>query len=129
MNNWDETIILRKKFTSKNINEAKRNGKTEIQKKQTFAKNEHNLNNRMLDESTSSQSHEKVSFEISKLISRGRLNQKISQKDLAQKLCIKPSVINEYESGKAIPNKLLLSKIEKIIKIKLTGKNIGTSIN
>ena len=113
MNNWDDTIILRKKFTSKNINEAKRNGKTEIQKKQTFTKNEHNLNNRILDESTSSQSLEKVSLKISKLISKGRLNQKISQKDLAQKLCIKPSVINEYESGKAIPNKLLLLKIEK----------------
>jgi putative transcription factor len=38
-------------------------------------------------------------------------------------------VINEYEQGKGIPDNAILSKIQRIIKIKLTGKNIGEPLN
>jgi len=32
-----------------------------------------------------------------------------------QKICEKPQVVNEYESGKAIPNQAVLSKLERAL--------------
>jgi hypothetical protein len=46
-----------------------------------------------------------------------------------QKIGCKPQVINEYEQGKGIPDPAILSKISRVIKIKLTGKNIGEPLN
>ena len=47
---------------------------------------------------------------------------KLSQKDLAQKVNEKPSVIQDYESGKAIPNPQILGKLERALQVKLRGK-------
>lgn len=33
--------------------------------------------------------------------------------------------MNEYESGKAIPNQQVLGKLERALGVKLRGKNIG----
>ena len=41
----------------------------------------------------------------------------MTQKELAQKINVKPAVINEYESGKAIPNPKTLNNIKKILGI------------
>lgn len=46
---------------------------------------------------------------------------KLSQKDVAQKVNEKPSVIQDYESGKAIPNPQVLSKLERVLGVKLRG--------
>jgi putative transcription factor len=46
---------------------------------------------------------------------------KLSQKDVAQKINEKPSVIQDYESGKAIPNPQVLSKLERVLGVKLRG--------
>ena len=45
----------------------------------------------------------------------------MTQKDLAQKTNEKPSVIQDYESGKAIPNPQILGKFERILGVKLRG--------
>lgn len=45
----------------------------------------------------------------------------MSQKDLAQKVNEKPSVIQDYESGKAIPSPQILGKLERTLKVKLRG--------
>ena len=46
-----------------------------------------------------------------------------------QKIGCKPQIINEYEQGKGIPDPAILSKISRVIKIKLTGKNVGELLN
>ena len=51
-----------------------------------------------------------------------RLELKLSQKDVAQKVNEKPSVIQDYESSKAIPNPQILGKLERILGVKLRGK-------
>lgn len=43
------------------------------------------------------------------------------QAQLAQQINEKPQIIQEYESGKAIPNQQILSKMERILGVKLRG--------
>ncbi|XP_060593662.1 endothelial differentiation-related factor 1 homolog [Ruditapes philippinarum] len=42
-----------------------------------------------------------------------------------KKINEKPQVINEYESGKAIPNNIIMSKLERNLGIRLRGKDRG----
>jgi len=50
-----------------------------------------------------------------------RMDLKLSQKDVAQKINEKPSVLQDYESGKAIPNPQILAKLERTLGVKLRG--------
>ena len=43
----------------------------------------------------------------------------MSQKDLAQKLMTDVKTVQEYESGKAIPNNALIAKMERELGAKL----------
>jgi ribosome-binding protein aMBF1 (putative translation factor) len=57
--------------------------------------------------------------ELCNAIQKARINVKLSQQELAQKLQVKPEVIKEYENGKAIPNNGFIARIEKILNTKL----------
>jgi ribosome-binding protein aMBF1 (putative translation factor) len=85
-------------------------------------------NARMLDEHNDAGTIEKVSIDVSKAIQQGRLDKKLSQKDLGAKINERPNIIGDYESGKAIPNQQVLSKMERILGIKLRGKDIGSPL-
>jgi putative transcription factor len=37
----------------------------------------------------------------------------------------KKEIVNEYEQGKTIPNVQILAKMERILGVKLRGKDIG----
>jgi putative transcription factor len=50
-----------------------------------------------------------------------RMELKLSQKEVAQKINEKPSVLQDYESGKAIPNPQILAKLERTLGVKLRG--------
>ena len=67
----------------------------------------------------------KIDHKVGKTIAQKRTQLKLSQKQLAQRINIKPEVIAQYESGKAIPNQNLLMRLEKILGVYLTGKNVG----
>ena len=54
-------------------------------------------------------------------MSSARLELKLTQKDVAQKINEKPSIVQDYESGKAIPNPQILGKLERILGTKLRG--------
>ncbi|XP_037927414.1 endothelial differentiation-related factor 1-like [Teleopsis dalmanni] len=81
-----------------------------------------------LSENTDAGRHKTLSMEIAKLIVKGREAKGISQKELAAKIYERLQVVVEYETGKAIPDSKILSKIEKVIEIKLLGKNIGDKL-
>jgi putative transcription factor len=65
-----------------------------------------------------------VSSELKKQIQQARLAKGLTQAQVAQAINEKPQVINEYESGKAIPNPQILSKLSRVLGVKLK-KNPG----
>lgn len=50
---------------------------------------------------------------------------KLSQKEVAQKINEKPSILQDYESGKAIPNPQVLGKLERVLGVKLRGMHFA----
>lgn len=57
-----------------------------------------------------------------------RLDKKYSQKDVALKINEKPTVLQEYESGKAIPNPQILAKLERVLGVKLRGTSYSFTL-
>ena len=62
---------------------------------------------------------------VGKIIGQSRQSKSMTQKDLAVRINEKPSVIQEYESGKAIPHAQILAKMERILGVKLRGTCSG----
>lgn len=63
--------------------------------------------------------HETVSYTLKMQIQQARVANKLNQKQLAERLGVTPRVVNEYESGKAIPNNAIIQKMSKILGVKL----------
>lgn len=78
-----------------------------------------------LDDTDDVVQNKKVDVSVGKTISRVRQEKKLTQKDLATKINEKPTVVNDYEAGRAIPNQQVLGKLERALGVKLRGKNIG----
>lgn len=134
---WDTVTVLRKKApkastlkTETAVNLARRQGiPVETSQKFNAGTNKQHAapkNTAKLDRETDELKHKSVSHDVSKLIMQGRQSKGLSQKDLATKICEKPQIVNDYEAGRGIPNNLILGKIERVIGIKLRGKEIGT---
>ncbi|KAF7311621.1 MBF1-domain-containing protein [Mycena kentingensis (nom. inval.)] len=70
----------------------------------------------------------KVNASVGRAMQDARLELKLSQKDVAQKINEKPSVLQDYESGKAIPNPQILGKLERALGVKLRGSDIGAKL-
>jgi putative transcription factor len=62
--------------------------------------------------------HKVIPKEIADLIRNKRCEMKLKQKDLAQQLNVNVSVINDVETGKALYNGLLISKIKRKLNIR-----------
>lgn len=93
--------------------------------KNTIAKNKKTFQNppgtskfRAL-ESDSPPRPEKISQSMRIAIQKARQSSKMTQKKLAKILNVIPNLISEYESGKAIPNKQILSKLKNVFGSKL----------
>jgi len=70
----------------------------------------------------------KISPSVGKAMQTARLEKGLSQKDVAQKINEKPSVLQDYESSKAIPNPQILAKLERVLGVKLRGSDIGKKL-
>lgn len=123
MSHQDWNPVVFKKHIPKTVKEAK--GMTTQQHSNKKNINyENTINMRKLE--NEEVEIKKIDLNLSKLIQKARVNNKLSQKDLADKLNLKSNIIQGYESGKVIPNKTLLYKMGKVLNTHLTGKNIGT---
>ena len=82
-----------------------------------------------LDNATDGGKHKKVTLSLGKAIMQARTAKEMSQKDFATKINEKPQVVNTYEQGKAIPNHQILMKMQRVLGVKLTCKDICSPIN
>eukprot|EP00898_Chlorokybus_atmophyticus_P009287 jgi/Chlat1/989/Chrsp108S00043 len=131
---WEPVVVRKKQQTSaarqdeKAVNAARRTGgQVETMKKFNAGANKSStatpqLNTRKLDEETEALAHERVSSDLKKAIMAARLEKKLTQAQLAQAINEKPQIIQEYESGKAIPNQQILGKLERALGVKLRGE-------
>jgi len=67
----------------------------------------------------------KISPLVGRAMQDARLELKLSQKDVAQRINEKPSVLQDYEAGKAVPSPQILGKLERVLSVKLRGSDIG----
>ncbi|XP_061398882.1 endothelial differentiation-related factor 1 homolog [Musca vetustissima] len=136
MSDWDTVTVIRKKAPKASvlksesaINQARRQGQAvETTQKFGAGTNKQHVttkNTAKLDRETEELKHDKIPLEVGKIIMQGRQAKGLSQKDLATKICEKQQIVTDYEAGRGIPNNLILGKIERVIGIKLRGKDRG----
>ena len=65
----------------------------------------------------------KVNRKLSTTISTARTAKGMKQKDLATKINVLPALIQKYENGQAIPDQQVINKLQRVLGIKLTGKD------
>jgi|UniRef100_A0ACD5VF05 putative transcription factor len=130
-----EPVVVRKKLPNaaakkdeKAVNAARRAGTDiDIVKKHNAGTNKASssgtsLNTKRLDDDTENLAHERVPSDLKKCIMQARTDKKLTQAQLAQIISEKPQIIQEYESGKAIPNQQIIAKLERALGTKLRGK-------
>ncbi|GMH33893.1 hypothetical protein BSKO_01727 [Bryopsis sp. KO-2023] len=128
---WAPVVLRKKKPTggeaksSAVVNEALRTGDHDTVKKYNASKNKIGTsgtgkNTAKLDRETEELKHDRVSTDLKKAIVQGRCAKKLTQAQLAQMINERPTVIQEYESGKAIPNPQVLSKLSRVLGIPLS---------
>merc|ERR1711998_820978 len=77
--------------------------------------------NRKLDDADEAGRIETVSLDLRIKIQQGRMAKKMTQAQVAKAINEKQQTINEYESGKAVPNQQVLGKLERALGCKLRG--------
>ncbi|OWM78718.1 multiprotein-bridging factor 1a [Punica granatum] len=131
---WEPVVIRKKapnaaaKKDEKAVNAARRSG-ADIETVKKFnagtnraASSSTSLNTKKLDDESENLAHERVPTELKKCIQQARMDKKLTQAQLAQIINEKPQIIQEYESGKAIPNQQIIVKLERALGVKLRGK-------
>lgn len=75
-----------------------------------------------LENSNDEFKHSTVNRNLSQAIQQARLARQMTQKQLATAINEKPQVIQQYESGQAIPNPQVINKMERVLGIHLPRK-------
>jgi ribosome-binding protein aMBF1 (putative translation factor) len=75
-----------------------------------------------LEQDTENLKIDKVNKSISEVIRNQRTKLGLKQKDLANKINVTPTIIQQYENGSIKSDIKILIKLEKALKCKLTGK-------
>merc|ERR1712014_498258 len=110
--------------SSGEVNAARRSG-TQVDTDRKFNagsnKSAHAVvsNAKKLDENTETFRHETVSHDFKMALQQARLAKKMTQAQLASQINEKSTVINEYESGKAIPKGDVINKLNRALGVRL----------
>ena len=121
---WNQVVWTKKAPTGakasdpKVINDARREGKEISVEKKLSATNKPTsvpTNARKLDEETEVFRHEHVSHDFRIALQKARQAKSLTQQQLATAINEKVTVVNEYESGKAIPNGAIIVKLNRAL--------------
>ncbi|XP_020582421.1 multiprotein-bridging factor 1c [Phalaenopsis equestris] len=134
---WDPVVLSKRKPKGadlkdpKAVNNAIRSGAAVetvkkfdagSNKKGASAASQPAINARKLDELTEPSALDRVPADIRLAIQKARLEKKMSQAELAKQINERAQVVQDYESGKAVPKPALLAKMERVLGVKLRGK-------
>ncbi|CDJ41784.1 multiprotein bridging factor type 1, putative [Eimeria tenella] len=103
------------------VNKARRAGEViETEKKFLGGRNKTTKaglipNAKKVEEDTGDYHIDRVSTDFCRALAEARRNKGMTQAQLAQAINEKPSVVSEYESGKAIPNGVILQKMSRAL--------------
>mmetsp|Transcript_7531 Transcript_7531/g.12138 ORF Transcript_7531/g.12138 Transcript_7531/m.12138 type:complete len:181 (-) Transcript_7531:1059-1601(-) len=127
---WDNTgKAVRGQSKKKVVQNALRSGNVVTEKKYGAGGNTQGANTSnavKLEEDHDTFKNATVSLELKRALQKERQAAGITQKELATLCNVKATIIQDYESGKAIPNSGMLKKIENGIKQKNPEFKIGT---
>merc|ERR1712151_62292 len=81
-------------------------------------------NAKKLDENSATFRHETVSHSFKLALQQARVAKNLTQAQLASQINEKSTVINEYESGKAIPKGEIINKLNRALGVRLPKAKI-----
>lgn len=117
---WEPVIIRGK---GKHVQEKKkREGETETRAKFDGT---HSSAMRKLDDANEGQKPQRINPAIRTKLIQARTAKKMTQKDLAMKAQVTPSLVQQYEAGKVKADVNVLRKMERVLGTKLTGKEFN----
>lgn len=116
---WNPVVLKKSQKQLQEMNKGKVPTKIINNKNYQANSSSTQLSKKVLDENNDNFKIETVSRNLSVQIQQARTAKKISQKDLANQLNTQVSVIQSYENGKATPDGVFLSKMSKILGVKL----------
>jgi len=121
---WERVVIGKGKSAGTKVKpeQAMRDGAAVVTEKKFGAGSNTTvggMNAAKLDAETENFKHEKVPSSLAKNIQKARTAKGWTQAQLAQAINEKPQVVNQYESGKAIPNGQIINKMERVLGAKL----------
>jgi len=97
-------------------------------KKQNSGNNQHHNSvctpykvEKIVDDEDKSMVVPKINLSMAQKIQQGRVAKNWTQKELAIKVNERANIINDYESGNAIPTPSIISKLERALNVKLRG--------
>ncbi|KAI8322838.1 MBF1-domain-containing protein [Martensiomyces pterosporus] len=142
MSDWDDVTVLHRNAPRATVarsqgavNAARREGAVvDTERKGSVANRGHHVDTdhrriAALDRSDDVKAPTTVNLSVGKAIMQARQAKGWTQKDLGVRINEKNTVINEYESSRAIPNQQILGKMERALGVKLRGKNIGEPLH
>ena len=110
---WKPVVIR------KNVNQLKKDNPNKKKKVSSKKPNSNKLETKkIIADDGEINAPDKISHSLKIQIQQARVAKGLTQKDLATQLGLQPAIIKEYESGKAIPNGALLSKIGRKLGVK-----------
>jgi putative transcription factor len=118
---------------SKKVSESQANrisqvgGQVEVTKKMGAGNKHFDLGRQAkhLDDDHDTMKVKTVDFNVRANIQRGRQAKNWTQKELATAINERPSLVSDYEQGKAVPNEAVLNRMEKALGIYLRGVKGG----
>ena len=102
-----------------------RNSRTTKQKRTHYAVKKSNSGipvSRLYNEDSSNVSHKRLRHCVKQAIIQGRNTKKLTRVQLAQQIHVKSDVLRSYEIGNPILNLSILHKLQKVLAIRLIGK-------
>ena len=123
MQDFDPVVFHAKNKNNNNNKNSKTQDKTSPENMSRI----HDVNGHLktmskLDNETEDFHIDRVSSTLKQRILKARNDKKMTQAQLAQAINEKPQVIQEYESGKAVPKPQVLNKLSRVLGVQLNTK-------